>query len=71
MRIVVHKPRGRCEEHGDWELFEDECFQCKAGTMPDVDITCPFCGREDFDKLGLKMHLAQCEAFDAIKPIAR
>ena len=28
------------------------------------DIICPFCGEEDFDRIGLKQHLAQwCEPF--------
>ena len=32
---------------------------------PDKDITCPFCGEENYDKIGLKHHLLNsCEVFD-------
>lgn len=33
-----------------------------------IGMTCPFCGDNDFDAIGLKSHLLNhCKAFDAIE----
>lgn len=34
------------------------------------EISCPFCGENDFDLLGLKIHLMRgwCEQFEALNP---
>jgi hypothetical protein len=34
-------------------------------------MTCPFCKEEDFDAIGLKLHLIMwgCEAFDAVETV--
>lgn len=33
-------------------------------------MTCPFCGEQDFDALGLKRHLLYwgCDVFEAVSP---
>jgi hypothetical protein len=62
----------RCDIHGPWPRFEGMCVQCATAATPDSEITCPFCGRLDFDKPGLKSHLdGQCEAMDAVENIRR
>jgi len=34
------------------------------------EIICPFCGEDDFDKIGLKNHLHRyCEVYENIEPI--
>jgi len=34
-------------------------------TEKEPDISCPFCGEEGFDKIGLKYHLQHyCEEYD-------
>jgi hypothetical protein len=37
--------------------------------MTEPTLSCPFCGEDDFDLIGLKMHLIRgwCEAFDNLK----
>lgn len=59
--------KGNCETHGPWENFDGMCVPCATAAMPDEDIMCPFCGRRDYDKIGLKHHLGQCEAMDAVE----
>lgn len=58
-----------CERHGPWPRYESMCVQCATDATPNEDITCPFCGRQDFDKIGLKHHLNRCEAMDEIAPL--
>jgi len=39
-----------------------------AVTCESDDITCPFCGEEGFDKIGLKDHLINyCEVYEQIE----
>uniref|UniRef100_A0A6M3KZ47 Uncharacterized protein n=1 Tax=viral metagenome TaxID=1070528 RepID=A0A6M3KZ47_9ZZZZ len=36
------------------------------------DLTCPFCGEPDFDKIGLKIHLERwCEEYEKLPRIDR
>lgn len=37
------------------------------------DITCPFCGETEFDKVGLKSHLQRgyCEPFESLERLPR
>lgn len=58
-----------CKAHGEWPMFEKFCVECATAAMPNEGITCPFCGRKDFDKMGLKSHLPDCEAMDAVENI--
>lgn len=42
--------------------------------MDDELVTCPFCGEEDFDLIGLKLHLSlghcdEYEEIDALKEL--
>lgn len=62
---------GSCDKHGPWRLFEGMCVQCATEATPNDNILCPFCGRIDYDKPGLKSHLAECEAMDAVETIQR
>lgn len=40
------------------------CLKCYNEPKPDDGITCPFCGEDDFDKMGLKWHLnTHCEVY--------
>lgn len=41
------------------------CLCTPAEIKMDREMTnCPFCGEEDFDLTGLKVHLTWCEAFE-------
>lgn len=66
--MTVKLPKGECETHGPWPEFEGMCVKCASAAMPKEGITCPFCGRTDFDHLGLKHHLSNgwCEVFDQV-----
>lgn len=41
-----------CDECGCVNLAYQECSQHKS-----EDVTCPFCGEEGFDLIGLRYHL--------------
>lgn len=59
-----------CDTHGAWGMGEHACIPCTTAAMPKEDITCPFCGRIDFDLVGLKQHLQRwCEALDQIEDV--
>lgn len=56
-----------CELHGPWPMFETRCIECATASMPSDNIICPFCGRDNYDKSGLKGHLSDCEAMEAVE----
>lgn len=50
---------------GNW-FCSTECVDKYDGYVSQVDITCPFCGEDDFDLFGLKLHLLNnwCDDFN-------
>ena len=44
----------------------------KARKASESDLTCAFCGEDDFDKAGLKTHfLYYCDEYDKVVPFKR
>jgi hypothetical protein len=58
-RVAVHQHCGVCMACG----WEGRCRMSEGEY-----ITCPFCGEDDFDQIGLKLHLlcGHCGAFEAV-----
>jgi uncharacterized Zn finger protein (UPF0148 family) len=47
-----------------------QCYMCGGkDTKQGGTIVCPFCGEGDFDLIGLKFHLGDCEKFDSTEVI--
>lgn len=68
----------RCGQYGGY-LYTSGCSFCEgAGTVTVTTVTrsyiaCPFCGEDDFDLYGLKLHLfgigqQPCAAVQAVQP---
>ena len=42
-----------------WDIENNRC------NLSEITISCPFCGEDDFDLVGLKAHLERhCEVYD-------
>ena len=43
----------------------------EAMPKKEIVVSCPFCGEDDFDLIGLKSHLRDCDAYQEIETLGR